>query len=187
MRNLFIITGLSVLFLGTMATSALAETAPAVQPDNGFLEQPKAIFMEAPVMPTPLYPSLLQQVRAENLLIHEEDTLEIGSPAYKNAHRLLVSNLRMLERQMYFNPVELAQFNATTHPARSTKDQTIYSRDDAPAVTTSFDTTNAYDVAMLTSDNRTGYHTYTGNIPTRRSIIVAYEDRTLLYTLSFMQ
>ncbi|MDD5751010.1 MAG: hypothetical protein PHS73_00640 [Candidatus Peribacteraceae bacterium] len=178
MRNPFIITGLSFLFLGTMATSALAETAPAVQPNDGFLEQPKAIFMDAPEVPASLYPTLLQQVRAVNLLIHQEDELPIGSPAYKNAHRLLVSNLRMLERQLYFNPVDLARFNATTHPARSTIDQTIYSRDDAPGV---------FDPAIGIASSRTGYHTYTGDIPTRRSIVIAYENRTRLHALAMAQ
>jgi len=179
MRKLFIFTiGFPFLFLGAMTTTALAETAPSVQPNDGFLEQPKAIFMDAPAVQESSFPTLLQQVRAVNLLIHQEDTLPIGSPEYKNAHRLLVSNLRMLERQLYFNPVDLAQFNATSHPARSTIDQTIYSRDGA---------TSTPSVTVNTSNNALGYHQRTGTTLTRRSIIAAAYEQNLLHILAMTQ
>lgn len=187
MSNRIFTIGLPVtlLFLGSMASPALAQTNPAVQPEDGFLEQPKAIFMDAPAVPTPLYPTLLQEIRAANLQIHLEDTLEIGSPEYKNAHRLLVSNLRMLERQLFFNPVDLAKFNSETHPARSTVDQTIYSPD-FPKTTVNTSAATFIDAAAAAvAFSSNGYsRSYVGSAPTRRSIIVAVEERNALNLLN---
>jgi len=180
MRTTFIITGLSFtfIFLGSVAPSALAESVPTVQPNDGFLEQAPATWMDASPIPSPLYPTLTQIIRAADLMVHEEDTLKLGSPEYQNAHRLLLSQLKMMQRQLHFNPVDLAQFNGSTHPARFITDQTPQSSDVA---------INEPATYVDTTSKATGYHTYTGNVPTRRSIIVASEDRTLLHTLSFMQ
>lgn len=180
MRNRIFTIGLTIFAFGMFVSTASAQTNQSVQPADGFLEQPKAIFMDAPPVPASLYPTLLQQVRAANLLIHEEDTLPIGSPEYKNAHRLLVSNLRMLERQLYFNPADLARFNATTHPARSTIDQTIYAPDFPTNIPSpSFGGgTVPFDTTVFSSSGIT--HTYVGNAPSRRSIVVAVEERNAL-------
>ncbi|ALM09688.1 MAG TPA: hypothetical protein DEB30_00640 [Candidatus Peribacter riflensis] len=173
---------ITLLFLGTMTSSALAQTNTAVQPEDGFLEQPKAIFMDAPAIPSPLYPTLMQEVRAANLQMHLIDTLEIGSPEYKNAHRLLVSNLRMLERQLFFNPVDLARFNSSTHPARSTMDQTIYSPD-FPKITVNTSAATFIDAATVAFASNGYSRSYVGSAPTRRSIIVAVEERNALNLL----
>jgi len=181
---------ITLLFLGTLTSSALAQTNTAVQPENGILEQDPAKFMDAATIPTPLYPTLVQEVRAANLQVHLIDTLEIGSPEYKNAHRLLLSNLRMLERQLYFNPVDLARFNSTTHPARSNVDQTIYSPDfPTDAVSTSsatVDTSAAtfIDAAAVAFASDGYSRSYVGSAPTRRSIIVAVEERNALRLLN---
>jgi len=179
MRTTFIITGLSFtfIFLGSVAPSALAESVPTVQPNDGFLEQAPATWMDASPIPSPLYPTLTQIIRAADLMVHEEDTLKLGSPEYQNAHRLLLSQLKMMQRQLHFNPVDLAQFNGSTHPARFITDQTPQSSEDVAI--------NEPATYVDTTSNVTGYHTYTGNVPTPRSIITAYEDRTLLYALSF--
>lgn len=176
MRNHIITIGLSAIFifLGTMASSAMAQDVQTVEPDNGFLDQPKAVFMDALPVPVSLYPTFVQEVRAEDLQTHLTDTLEIGSPTYKNAHRLLVSNLRMLERQLSFNPVALARFNATTHPARSTIDQTIYTSDFPPYAPSM--TLNASETAFVP--------TVVYDMPTRRSIIAAAEERNRLHVLT---
>ncbi|MDO8468491.1 MAG: hypothetical protein Q7S29_01915 [Candidatus Peribacter sp.] len=173
---------ITLLFLGTITSSALAQS---VQPEDGFLEQDPAKFMDAASIPTPLYPTLVQEVRAANLQLHLIDTLEIGSPEYKNAHRLLLSNLRMLERQLYFNPVDLARFNSTTHPARSTIDQTLYSPDfPKTPVNTSAATFIDAEVASVAFASNGYSRSYVGSAPTRRSIIVAAEERHALNLLN---
>lgn len=182
MKNSVFTIGLTVIALGMLVSTASAQSNQSVQPEDGFLEQEPAKFMDAPAIPPSLYPTLVQEVRAANLQMHLIDTLEIGSPEYKDAHRLLLSNLRMLERQLYFNPVDLARFNSTTHPARSTVDQTIYFPDfpivvPKVVIDVSAATFQNNDVAFSSS----GFtHTYVGNAPSRRSLVVAVEARYAL-------
>ena len=185
MRNPVFTIGLTIIALGMLVSTASAQVNPAVQPQNGILQQPPALFKDAPAIPTPLFPTLVQEVRAANLQMHLIDTLEIGSPEYKDAHRLLLSNLRMLERQLYFNPADLARFNGETHPARSTIDQTIYSPDfptyvPKAVVDVSSATFQNNDVAFSSSGIT---RTYLGNAPSRRSIIVGVETRNALNLL----
>ncbi|OIO53246.1 hypothetical protein AUJ46_05210 [Candidatus Peregrinibacteria bacterium CG1_02_54_53] len=182
MKNYIFTIGLSVTFLvfGTMATSAMAQSDQSVQPNNGFLDQPPPTFMDAPPVLESLFPTLKQEVNAMNLQIHLLDELEIGSPTYAQAHRLLLSNLNMMRRQLFFNPVALARFRSSTHPARSTTDQTIYSPD-FPTNVPSPSYGGATVPFKTTVFSSSGYsRSYVGSAPTRRSIIIAAELRNAL-------
>jgi hypothetical protein len=192
MRNYIFTTGLAVtfLFFGTIAPSAIASTVNAVEPNNGFLEQPAPIFMNAAPIPASLYPTLTQEIRAANLLVHQTDTLPIGSPEYKNAHRLLISNLRMLQRQLSFSPADLAKFNSETHPPRSTADQSNYSPDGTTGTSkTAADTSAAtfFPNDTVFSANVLFDHTYTGNAPSRRSVVAFVDEQNALRALAAMQ
>lgn len=162
-----------------MLLGATAFIAPvhAAEPNSGFLEQEQPDWTEAMPIPPKLHPTLIETIRAANLLTHEKSILQISSPTYEQAHRLLLQNLLMMERQLHFSPAALARFQATSHPARSTVDPRIYEP-------------NPLGIAMkpllpntITVTGTTGgYHSYTGDRPSRRSIVRASERRNALRT-----
>ncbi len=170
---------------------AILPTAFALgyQPDNGFLIQADPVFMNLPPVPEAKNPTLTQEIRADNLQIHQEDTLEIGAPTYSEAHRLLIQNLRMMERQTHFGPVDLAKFNGTTHPSRFTVDQTSYVRDDGSLKASERVVVTPDTAAFFTevvTDSVLG-HTYAGAAPSRRTIVAAAEESNRLRLLANAQ
>ena len=174
MRNRIITIGASATFLSAIAFSSIS---PA-QATSGFLEQEKPDWIEAVPIPPELYPTLEEAIRAANLITHEKSRLHISSPTYEQAHRLLLQNLLMMQRQLHFNDVDLARFQSTSHPARSTVDPRIYLPNPtggvAPSVSASLPNT------IVVTGNAFTYRTYEGDAPSRRSIIIAAEERNML-------
>jgi len=193
MRNRIFTIGMSVAFLGAMASPALAATSPPMtQPNFGFLEQILPAWKDAPPVPEALYPTLMQEARATNFLIHQVDRLELGSPTYEQAHRLLLQNLNMMQRQLNFSPSDLAQFNASTHPARYITDQTIYSPDGPTYVSGTADFGTPVFASTI-SFRRTGIfsgnavsRTYVGNAPSRRLLVANLAEQTRLHSLAML-
>lgn len=174
MKHHIFIIGLSVTVFSAFAPLAFAQI---VSQNDGFLDQEKPDWIEAPVIPPEIYPTLQETIRAANLIIHEQSRLHITSPTYEQAHRLLRQNLLMMQRQLHFNPEALARFQSTSHMARFTVDPRIYSP-------------NPYGIALPNAIVSTGftnpyrfhttYYSYTGEKPSRRSIIYASEMRNIL-------
>lgn len=118
--------GIVLVLLCTVPTSGFALGFTQTEPNNGFLDQEKPDWIEAKTIPTELYPTLAEAINAANLIKHETSRLQIASPTYEQAHRLLLQNLLMMQRQLHFNPADLLRFQSTSHPARSTVDPRIY-------------------------------------------------------------
>lgn len=174
MRNRMITIGLSITFLGTIASSAI----PLTQATSGFLEQEKPDWIEAAPVPPELYPTLTEAIRAANLITHEKSKLHISSPTYEQAHRLLLQHLLMMERQLHFNDTTLAQFQSTSHPARSTVDPRIYLPNPTGGVPPTVET--SLPTSIVATGNTPAYHMYIGDTPSRRSIIAESEERNRL-------
>lgn len=158
---------MSIAFLSAIASSAFAQT---VQTNDGFLDQEKPDWIEALPIPAELYPTLAETIRAANLITHEKSLLKISSPTYEQAHRLLLQNLLMMQRQLHLSPADLARFQSTAHPARSTVDPRIYSPNPLGiALPASLPKT------LVVTGNSVGFNTYSGDRPSRRSIVLASE------------
>ena len=161
-----------------LAIPASAFATSTVQRSDGILQQEQPDWIEALPVLEALYPTLLEEIRAANLLIHEMDTIHIGSPTYEQAHRLLLQNLLMMERQLSFNPIDLARFQASSHPARSTADQSIYPRGNADG--SAVERTAFFPNFLVRTGNTSLIYSYTGHAPSRRSIIAEYEEQNRL-------
>lgn len=172
MRNTFNI-GMALVALVVIPASALAVN---IEPDNGFLDQEKPDWIEAQPVPVSDFPTIIQEVRAANLLVHEEvDKLHISSPTYERAHRLLLQHLLMMERQLHFNPVALAKFNASEHPSRFTIDARNYMPGNPSGAAVAADVPPTIVVTGSNSSDAIVHRRYTGSTPSRRSIILAAE------------
>lgn len=117
MRNISSIA-MALALLATITTPALA--------DDGFIDQEKPDWIEAAPIPPELYPTLAETINAANLIQHEARLLHISSPTYEQAHRLLLQNLLMMQRQLHFNDEALARFQSTSHTPRWTTNPRIY-------------------------------------------------------------
>lgn len=112
--------------LSTIPTSALALGHTQTQPNDGFIDQEKPDWIEAKEIIPSIIPSLAEAINAANLIEHETSRLHIASPTYEQAHRLLLQNLLMMQRQLHLAPEDLLRFQSTSHAARSTVDPRIY-------------------------------------------------------------
>lgn len=118
---------MALALLCTIPTPAFAlGSTQTVAITDGFLDQEKPDWIEAAPIPPELYPTLAETIQAANLIKHEASLLHISSPTYEQAHRLLLQNLLMMQRQLHFSDEALARFQSTSHPARSTVDPRIY-------------------------------------------------------------
>lgn len=118
----------ALLFVVVAPTSATATTLR--QKTTGFISQEKPDWIEAAPIPKELYPTLAEAIEAANLITHEKSTLKIVSPTYEQAHRVLLQNLLMMQRQLHFNPEDLAKFQSRSHPTKFTVDARLY--EDSP-------------------------------------------------------
>jgi len=174
MRNYSSI-GMMLAILSTIPTSALAlGLTQTVAIDDGFIDQEKPDWIEAKEIIPAIIPSLAEAINAANLIQHEASLLHIASPTYEQAHRLLLQNLLMMQRQLHLAPEDLLRFQSTSHPARSTVDQRIYQP-------------NPLGIAMLppaivrTGTNATNALSNRYAIrPSRRTIIALSELRNIL-------
>jgi len=180
MKNISSI-GMTLAALCAIPASAFAGTSPA-QRSDGILQQEQPDWIEALPILEKLRPTLTEAIRATNLLIHEDSTLAISSPTYKDAHRLLLQHLMMMERQLSFNPVDLARFQATTHPERFTIDSSVYPRGnvDGSAVDVSV---AFFPNALVRTGNTTLYRSYAGDKPSRRTIVSNADEQNRLRVL----
>lgn len=172
MKNISSI-GLALAILCAIPSSALATA--------GFLDQEKPDWIEAPPVFAPPFPTLKQEIRAADLLIHQMDTIEMNSPTYQQAHRLLLQHLLMMQRQLHFSPAALAQFQSTSHPSRFTLDPTIYTRDNANGTVVNSRYPRLPNTLVVTG-NPVLSRTYVGFAPSRRATIAASEERNRLRT-----
>lgn len=163
-------TGLSVTFLSFLAPSIFAQTVPQ---NSGFLNQEEPDWIQAAPIPPEIFPTLAEAIRAANLITHEKSLLHITSPTYEQAHRLLLQNLLMMQRQLHFNPETLARFQSTTHPARSTVDPRIYSPNPLGIALPD-------SIVVTGNGNADAPHFYIGGKPSRRSIVEESERRNVL-------
>jgi len=174
MRN-FSSIGMVLALLCTVPTSALALGSTQTRPGNGFLDQEKPDWIEALPIPEELYPTLEEAISAANLITHEASKLRISSPTYDQAHRLLLQNLLMMRRQLYLSPDDLALFQSRTHLARSTVDPRIYLPNPTGGVAPQM--SESLPTSIVETGNTAAYHTYAGDAPSRRSIVLASEER----------
>jgi len=172
MRNISTI-GMMFAALAVIPASALAVS---IEPDNGFLDQEKPDWIEALPVPISNFPTIIQEIRAANLLVHEEvDKLQISSPTYEHAHRLLLQHLLMMERQLHFNSVDLAKFNASTHPSRFTVDARNYQRGNPSGAAVVAFVPPTIVVSGTNYSDEIVFRRYTGTAPSRRAIVLAAE------------
>ena len=177
MRNISSI-GMVLALLCTISTPAFAlGSTQTVAVTDGFLDQEKPDWIKAAPIPPELYPTLAETIQAANLIKHEASLLHISSPTYEQAHRLLLQNLLMMQRQLNFNDEALARFQSTSHPARSTVDLRIYRPNP-----TGIAMPPVIRISPLSSETRLQNaildRTYSYR-PSRRSIIARSEARSL--------
>lgn len=169
MRN-FSSIGMMLALFCTISTPAVALGATQIQPNDGFIDQEKPDWMKASPIPAKLNPSLTEAINAANLIKHETSTLQINSPTYEQAHRLLLQHLHAMQRQLHFNEEDLLRFQSRPHRARSTVDPRIYEP-------------NPLGIALLPPRVVKTGGTYIDREyvkPSRRSIIRASERRNAL-------
>ncbi|MCF7844560.1 MAG: hypothetical protein K9M03_01905 [Kiritimatiellales bacterium] len=164
--------GIPITILSSLSASAFALTIPQ---NSGFLDQEKPDWIEAAVIPPEIYPTLVETIRAANLITHEKSRLHITSPTYEQAHRLLLQNLLMMQRQLHFNPEALAKFQSRTHMARSTVDPRIYSPNPL-----GIDLKTYLPNTIVVTGSADAYHSYAGGKPSRRSIVKTSETRNIM-------
>ncbi len=107
LKNL-VILGLSVLFLGALAPSAMAESIPTMnQPDNGFYEGPNpewAILHSTDMHGTAAHRQYHRDAVQTHIQWHQEHQTGQGTVAYDTEHRLYHQEMNMEHRHFHFEP-----------------------------------------------------------------------------------
>lgn len=109
MRNRTIIIGLAFAFLGTISSSAFAQAVATMnQPDNGFDEGPAPEWDNLHSTDPEGTEGHRQYHRDAVILLNmwfERNREERGTPAYNDAHRIVLQDRNMAHRHFHSPPV----------------------------------------------------------------------------------
>ncbi len=164
MKNYRII-GMSVVFLGVIVPSAIAETVPTMdQPDNGFYEtaDPEwAHLHSTDVRGTIEHRQYHRDAIKAHFLWLEQHKSGQGTDAYNTAHRLFHKERNNLHREFHTSPV--IRENAEDSSA-STMHEMYFTR----------------SIPSLITSTEVISHQLSGERPSRRSIIAAAEQKNTM-------